>query len=200
MKWWYIFLSTVAALIPKTQLSNNVFTRHDAQHMYNIFDMLYKFSCAKQEGVVGVDKQMYSEIGQNLYKARDYCVKVKDNNMVYLGWTPLCSYPKVKADRMLVRNDNTIPEGMVVDNKLMDYRNIPLYFVCLEVVPKDRVLSVEKIIHNPSIDVNVDVSLLKYHLSRLADDSNTTLAMHNLKHQNSGRWFFEFFHTTASHC
>ena len=79
----------------------------------------------------------------------------------------------------------------------MDYRKIPLYFIFLEVIPEKRILSVEKIIHNPTIETKIDVFHMKSHLEYLAEDSNTTLQMVNLKYHDSGRWFFEFFHTIA---
>ena len=48
---------------------------------------------------------------------------------------------------------------------------------------------IEKIVHNPSIDVDIDPVIMKEHLKFLANESGTKLDVRPLKEDDNGRWY-----------
>lgn len=179
-----------SCLVPKSRL-DHVFSRHTHIEINGIFDVLYQYSCEKSKACSGVTKERFANMGQGLWKGREY-IKKRKNNTVYLGWTPLLS--DSTQDYEVLRNDNSISSDDSVDQVNPKY--IPLYFIFMEVLKDIKALSVEKIVYNPSIDVKIPPSLLKEHLECLAIDSNTTLKLDNLKYYDYGRWYLEFCMTT----
>ena len=104
-----------------------------------------------------------------------------DNKTVYLGWVPL------KDDDIMLRSGS---KPIRNDNDGMSFRHVPLYFIFLK--PRlDNKLAVLKIIHNPTIDIKIDVCLLKKHLCYLTHETNTTLDIQTLRTFDNGRWYFE---------
>lgn len=189
-----LFLKTHAFELPKSRI-DNVFSRHNSAQINEIFGSLYQYSCEKSKSAPNrIERSRFSDLSCDIYKARSYTESKRDKKCMYLGWTPLVNHDLSQRSTIVIRNDNVLEEDT---SKTMDYRKIPLYFIFLEIIPEKRILSVEKIIHNPTIETKIDVFHMKSHLEYLAEDSNTTLQMVNLKYHDSGRWFFEFFHTIA---
>ncbi len=178
---------TAFSLTPKT---NYKFTGYKAPGMIDIFDVLYKFSCQKSNACVGIEKRRFSDLSRDLWKAREYVEKRKDESL-YLGWTPLCS--NFDGDFKFIRNDNKFPPGYEIS-----YKQIPLYFVIIEPKLSENRMFIEKIIHNPSIDVRLDINNLKLNLEEFANNSDALIDFSKLKYHDSGRWYFEFFNTVVT--
>ena len=186
---WMIKWTSYAFELPKSRM-DNIFTRHNSFQINEIFASLYQYSCKKSKTAASrLERSRFEDLSCDIYKARSYTETRRDYHCVYLGWTPLVHHEPQRKDSLVVRNDNVQEENTL---KPLDYRTIPLYFIFLTIIPERKVISVEKIIHNPTIETKVDVYHIKTHLEFLAEDSNTTLEMFKLKHHDSGRWFFEF--------
>ena len=167
------------ALIPKTKV-DNIFTRHTYDQILDIFTDLNDYSQNMINQTQGIDKRVYQGMATNLRNGKYYASKMKDNSTVYLGWTPLVKDSIMIKFSRPKRNDN--------DN--ISFRKVPLYFIFLE--PKDKKLSVTRIIRNPSIDMPINIQLIRKHLEELAEISNTKLNLTPLMLYDSGRWYFEF--------
>ena len=106
---------------------------------------------------------------------------MKNDSTIYLGWTPL------NKDNIMIRYSNKPVRN---DNSDISFRKVPLYFIFLE--PKNKALSVTRIIQNPSIEMKINIKLIRKHLEELAEASNTKLNLSPLLLYDSGRWYFEF--------
>ena len=164
-------------LAPK-DIVNRVFTRHGPTQMSTICEALIDYSQRKSMTSLGSDKLMFKTMSEQLVSARE-CIEV-GNSSIYFGWTPIRDHNIMAATEPPVRNDNEGPAK---------YEQIPLYFVFAKVVAETRQLVIEQIVYNPSIQINIDPSLMKYHLQALAKDSNTTLDISPLRTYDSGRWY-----------
>ena len=129
----------------------------------------------------GIEKRMYQGMATNIRNGKYYASKNKDNESTYLGWTPL------NKDNIMIRYSNKPVRN---DNNDINFRKVPLYFIFLE--PNDTQLSVTRIIQNPSIQVKINIKLIRKHLEELAEVSNTNLNLLPLLLYDSGRWYFEF--------
>lgn len=167
------------ALVPKTKV-DNIFTRHTYDQILDIFTDLNDYSQNMINQTQGIDKRVYQGMATNLRNGKYYASKMKDNSTVYLGWTPL------QKDSIMIKYSR--PKRN--DNENISFRKVPLYFIFLE--PKDKKLSVTRIIRNPSIDMRINIQLIRKHLEELAELSNTELNLTPLMLYDSGRWYFEF--------
>lgn len=183
-----LFVYTSVSLTPKTNI-DKAFMRHTYNQIDNIFDILYQYSCEKSGAESGIAKERFVGMGQNLWKCKQYINKRKDD-MVYLGWTPLLNDNTL--DYEVLRNDNNIVVQDTVSK--IDHAKLPLYFVFLEVMKENKTINVEKIVHNPSLDIKIPPRLLKSHLECLAVDSNVSIDFSNLRFYDSGRWYLEFLY------
>lgn len=179
--WLSLMLTAVLSLSPKNNIEK-VFTRHSSVQMDKTLTVLSEYSRLQGARSTGVDHRMFISIGKELRSGRDFVKNAADDGVLYLGWTPL------KEDNTMLQIDMPLRN----DNMGINYRKIPLYFIIIEPEITNRTLSVKKIIHNPTIDIEVDIKLLKVHLLALAKESNTTLDIAPLKFYDSGRWYFEF--------
>ena len=75
------------------------------------------------------------------------------------------------------------------DNIDIPYRKVPTYFIFIEPNDQTNTLIIQKIINNPTIDIDIDVSELKKDLVSMAKDINATLDFNPLKSFDNGRWF-----------
>ena len=166
------------AMVPKSRV-DNVFTRHTSDQVIGMFNVLDDYSEQKCKVSSGIDEIMYSDMSVNLKGGKRLAEKKGDELTFYLGWTPLAN------DNIMLRANKPNRN----DNVGVSYRKIPLYFIFI--TPFNRTLYIERIIHNPSIEIKIDVRLMKEHLSILAQDSNTTLNIKPLKSYDNGRWYFE---------
>ena len=167
------------ALVPKTKV-DNIFSRHNYNQILDIFTDLNDYSNNMINQTQGIDKRVYQGMATNLRNGKYYASKMKDNSTVYLGWTPL------EKDSIMIKFSR--PKRN--DNENISFRKVPLYFIFLE--PKDKKLSVTRIIRNPSIDMPINIQLIRKHLEELAELSNTELNLTPLMLYDSGRWYFEF--------
>ena len=167
------------ALVPKTKV-DNIFSRHNYNQILDIFTDLNDYSNNMINQTQGIDKRVYQGMATNLRNGKYYASKMKDNSTVYLGWTPL------EKDSIMIKFSR--PKRN--DNENISFRKVPLYFIFLE--PKDKKLSVTRIIRNPSIDMPINIQLIRKHLEELAEISNTELNLTPLMLYDSGRWYFEF--------
>ena len=69
---------------------------------------------------------------------------------------------------------------------------MPLYYIICESNSLNNTLQIKKILNNPTIDLNIDMTLLKDDLFNLAEEYNTTLDLSYLKTYDNGRWFLTF--------
>lgn len=173
------------SLTPKT--IDRAFLRHTSDQIDGIFDILYKYSCEKSDTTDGVVKENFANMGQNLWKGLEYIKKRKDNT-IYLGWTPFLNDNTLDCE--VLRNDNHVVFQDTVSE--INHAELPLYFVFLEVMKENKTISVERVYHNPSLDIQISPSLLKAHLECLAIDSNVSIKFSNLRYYDFGRWYLEF--------
>ena len=189
MRLFHFLVSGVVGLAPR--VDDYVFTKHKAANIRGIFDVLYRYSCDKTNACSpGIEQRRFSDLSRDLWRAQEY-VKKREDQVLYLGWTPLCS--DFRGDFEFIRNDNNFPGGSEIS-----YKKIPLYFVIIDPKLSENKIFVEKIIHNPSIEVRLDVNYLKLHLEDIASNSDATLDLSKLKYHDSGRWYFEFLNTVVT--
>ena len=157
------------------------FIKYDKKTMFTIFPKIYKFLDSKSSGLIA-QKEM-----QDTYKSiyKDACVYLlnKKNNSLYLGWVPL------RDDRLLEKYYKNISKKINFETNVM---NIPLYFIVCEAISSNNTLQAKKILCNPTIDLSIDLYLLKTHLLNFTKEYNTTLDLSSLKTYDSGRWYLVF--------
>lgn len=170
-----IIFSKIAILYGmRPQSLENVFTRHTPFQMKVICEELYEYASIRSSGLYGTEKFMFETIAKNLKDS----LKIIENakiDRVFFGWTPLS-----EKSYKVTRNDN--------DEEMVKVENIPLYFIFVKVTPDSRMI-IEKIVHNPSIDVDIDPVIMKEHLKILANESGTKLDVSLLKEDDNGRWY-----------
>ena len=71
-------------------------------------------------------------------------------------------------------------------------KNVPLYYLICESNSFNNTLEIKKILCNPTIEVNIDLQLLKSHLLNFTKEYNTTLELSPLKNYDSCRWYLVF--------
>lgn len=171
---------TYKGAVPKNT-PDYIFTKHRYDQILDMFDILQEYSNNKINQTQGVDKRMYQGLATNLRNGQYYATRMKDDDSTYLGWTPL------NKDNIMIRYSNKPVRN---DNSEISFRKVPLYFIFLE--PKEKELCVTRIIQNPSIQVKINIKLIRKHLEELAEVSNKKLNILPLLLYDSGRWYFEF--------
>ena len=175
-----IIFSKIAVLFGMAPPSlENVFTRHTSFQMKVICEELYEYASIRSAELYGTEKLMFETITKNLKDS----LKIVENakiDRIFFGWTPLRSTPLSEKAYKISRNDN--------DEEMVRVENIPLYFIFVKVTPDSRMI-IEKIVHNPSIDVDIDPVIMKKHLRFLANESGTKLDVSQLKEYDNGRWY-----------
>jgi len=186
-----ILLLVTNSLVPKGQVTylgavpkntpDYIFSKHRYDQILDMFDILQEYSNNKINQTQGVDKRMYQGMSTNLRNGQYYATRMKDDDSTYLAWTPL------NKDNIMIRYSNKPVRN---DNADINFRKVPLYFIFLE--SKEKELCVTRIIQNPSIQVNINIKLIRKHLEELAEVSNKKLNILPLLLYDSGRWYFEF--------
>jgi len=186
-----ILLLVTNSLVPKGQVTylgavpkntpDYIFSKHRYDQILDMFDILQEYSNNKINQTQGVDKRMYQGMSTNLRNGQYYATRMKDDDSTYLAWTPL------NKDNIMIRYSNKPVRN---DNADISFRKVPLYFIFLE--SKEKELCVTRIIQNPSIQVNINIKLIRKHLEELAEVSNKKLNILPLLLYDSGRWYFEF--------
>ena len=150
--------------------------------MFTIFPNLYKYLDSKSETSDYNHKEMLDTY-KSIYK--DACVYLlnKKNSSLYLGWVPL------RDDVLLKKYYKNITKKIDFETNV---KNVPLYFIVCEAISSNNTMQAKKILCNPTIDLSIDLSLLKAHLLNLTKEYNTTLDLSPLKTYDSGRWYLIF--------
>tara|TARA_Y100000996_G_C22426047_1_gene603550 strand:+ start:272 stop:898 length:627 start_codon:yes stop_codon:yes gene_type:complete len=186
-----ILLLVTNCLVPKGQVTyfgtvpkntpDYIFSKHRYDQILDMFDILQEYSNNKINQTQGVDRRMYQGMSTNLRNGQYYATRMRDEDSTYLAWTPL------NKDNIMIRYSNKPVRN---DNADISFRKVPLYFIFLE--SKEKELCVTRIIQNPSIQVNINIKLIRKHLEELAETSNKKLNILPLLLYDSGRWYFEF--------
>ena len=172
--------TTYKGVVPKSTV-DYIFTKHTYDQILGMFDILQDYSNNMINQTDGINKRMYQGMATNLRNGKYYASKMKNDSTIYLGWTPL------NKDNIMIRYSNKPVRN---DNSDISFRKVPLYFIFLEA--KNKALSVTRIIQNPSIEMKINIKLIRKHLEELAEASNTKLNLSPLLLYDSGRWYFEF--------
>ncbi len=158
------------------QSLEHVFTRHTPFQMKIICKSLHEYAIIKSSELSGTDKFMFEGFAKNLHDSLNIINKSNTNRVIF-GWIPLND--NAYSDHKIIRNDN---------EPIIESEKIPLYFIFVE-ISSDNKLIIEKIIHNPSIDSNIELGFMKEHLQILAKESDTELDVSPLKDDDNGRWY-----------
>lgn len=158
------------------QSLEHVFSRHTPFQMKIICKSLHEYAIIKSSELSGPDKFMFEAFAKNLYDSLDI-INESSSNRVIFGWIPLND--DTYSQHKITRNDN---------EPIIESEKIPLYFIFVK-VSSDNKLIIEKIIHNPSIDSNIELGFMKEHLQILAKESETELDITPLKDNDNGRWY-----------
>jgi len=167
------YIGSVFSLLPKSTI-DKVFTRHTPMQISVIFDVLTDYATTKALDSSGSDKKMYKSISKHLREGKVSIDTSTHETHLFLGWTPLKYIKEIQP----FKNDNTGTS----------YEHVPIYFIFATIAPYNKKIIVEKIFYNPTIQVDIDPTLMKYHLIDLAKQSNTTLDLSKLKDYDNGRW------------
>lgn len=175
-----LFTNNVSLQVPER--IHDYFIKYDKKSMFTIFPNIYKFIESKSETPDYNRKEMLDTY-KSIYK--DACVYLLNNknNSVYLGWVPL------KNETLLLKYYKNITKKIDFE---INIKNVPLYYIICESNSLNNTLQIKKILNNPTIDLNIDMTLLKDDLFNLAEQYNTTLDLSYLKTYDSGRWFLTF--------
>lgn len=185
----YKKIITLLCLIFTTNISLNIpekihtaFLKHDTSHVRVLFENMYRYIDSKSEKLDYNHQEMMSTY-KTIYK--DACVYLLNNknNSVYLGWVPL------KNETLLLKYYKNITKKIDFE---INIKNVPLYYIICESNSLNNTLQIKKILNNPTIDLNIDMTLLKDDLFNLAEQYNTTLDLSYLKTYDNGRWFLTF--------
>ena len=162
-----------------------VFRVYPAKVITEIFPIIANYVQAKRIEEDGVDDRLRCDQIKRLADGAKYAEMLKDR-AVYMGW---CPYNKYHQNIPIINNDN---------DEDMEVYDIPLYFIFLEPKQVTNVennttdVFVEKIIKNPSIDVDINPKTMYTHFKDLENKSNMNLDLSKLKYFDSGRFYLEF--------
>jgi hypothetical protein len=175
-----LFTKNVSLQMPER--IHDSFIKYDKKSMFTIFPNLYKYLDSKSETSDYNHKEMLDTY-KSIYK--DACVYLlnKKNSSLYLGWVPL------RDDVLLKKYYKNITKKIDFETNV---KNVPLYFIVCEAISSNNTMQAKKILCNPTIDLSIDLSLLKAHLLNLTKEYNTTLDLSPLKTYDSGRWYLIF--------
>ncbi len=156
---------------------NRIFSRHGKSQMKIICEALEEYALVESNMMKGSDKTMFENMASNI-RAGINILESSGIDMIYFGWTPLNDKNIFEIIEEPIRNDN--------DETMVETINIPLYFIFVRVKVNGTMI-VERIFHNPTIDVNINPIMMKEHLESLCVLSNTTLDISPLKNHDNGR-------------
>ncbi len=175
-----LFNNTSSLTMPKRV--HKSFLKHDQSNMINIFENMFKYIDSKTNVSNHNNEEMLITY-KSIYK--DACVYLLHNksNSVYLGWIPL------KNQTLLSKYYKNITKKIDIQTNI---RNIPLYYLVCEPIPQNNTFQVKKILCNPTIDLDIELLLLKNDLLDFSDKYDIILDLSPLITYDSGRWFLEF--------
>jgi len=177
----YAIFSSNSLNLPTKNYPTKVFVRLELKHMTPILNTLSTYTTAKFSQANSTTKEMFASYCQKIREAQ-YFMNAQPENLIYIGWIPL-----MNDARMIKFRDYKKPRRN--DNIDIPYRKVPTYFIFIEPNDQTNTLIIQKIINNPTIDIDIDVSELKKDLVSMAKDINATLDFNPLKSFDNGRWF-----------
>jgi len=143
---------------------------------------------------------MFISYCRNIREAKYYLTKKNDNNnnndnIIFLGWLPLMNDERLIQFRDVLKplrtNNRMNPFSKVPlrnDNNGIPYKKVPYIILILEDIYEYQSLKIEKILVNPTIDLEIDITYLKSDLEYLCNLSNVTLDTSVLSTLEEGRW------------
>ena len=173
---WHLWVTNS---ILSSDSTNKIFSRHGKTQMKIICEALEEYALVESNRMKGSDKLMFENMASNIRSGLNI-LESSGIDMLYFGWTPLNDNNIFEMIEEPIRNDN--------DETMVKTINIPLYFIFVR-VKVNRTMIVERIFHNPTIDVNINPIMMKEHLESLCVLSNTTLDISPLKNHDNGRWY-----------
>ena len=183
-KIYIVFILLINCLYCLNLNNSRMFTRHSPRDMLIILDSLKTYTQEKSKNTCGSDNDMFNSMTKSLNLGKQHIVQ-KMTRSIYLGWTPLNDGEiQTISEIKPLRNDNV---GV-------HYTKIPLYFILLDMFDENKTLQVSRIIHNPSIDINMNINLMRSHLEDIVEDSDVNLCFEKLKALDNGRWLLDLFY------
>lgn len=180
----FFVTKNIFCLTPSSSVIHKCFIKHDKKIMFEIFPNMYKFLDYRSKNMNDYNKiEMYETYKLQYKDACRYLLYNKPSSN-YIGWTPF------------LYNKELFKKYYKSIIKKIDFQTnikyIPLYYLVCESNSLNNTLEVKKILCNPTIEVNIDLKLLKSDLKSFCNLYNTTLDLSQLKYYDDGRWYFEF--------
>lgn len=174
------------------------FINIDAKRISPILHQLHSYSVSQFTKTKCSTKEMFISYCRNIREAKYYLHQKSNtntyNNIIFLGWLPLMNDKRLIKFRDFVKtlktNNKANPYLKVPlrnDNNGIPYKKVPYLFIFVENTDSN-VFKIEKILINPTIDLEIDIQDLKTDLEDLCCLSNVTLDTTNLSNFDSGRW------------
>lgn len=148
--------------------------------MLPILNNLHSYSVSQFSKTKCSTKEMFISYCRNLREAKYFLKQHSDiENTICLGWVPL-----MNDERMIDFSDYRKPFRN--DNSGVPYRQVPYIFLILN---NDlQTLKIEKILINPTIDLEINMNYLKTDLECLCALSHLYLDTSILSSFDEGRW------------
>ena len=175
-----LFTNNVCLQVPER--IHDSFIKYDKKSMLKIIPNIYKYIDSESETFDYNRKEMLDNY-KSIYKNACMYLLNNKNNSLYLGWVPL------RNDTLLQKYYKNISKKIEFETNV---KNVPLYFIICEAISSNNTLQAKKILYNPTIELNIDLNLLKTHLLNFTNEHNTTLDLSLLKTYDSGRWYLIF--------
>ena len=156
---------------------NTVFLKHETKHMIPILKTLHNYAKQKARENKGVTEKMLQSQCKNIRGAQ-YYIQIHNDTSIYLGWIPLMN------DTRMIGSF----KPRINDNMGVPYRKVPIYFICAKPNPEAKVLHINQIFLNPSINIDIDLTLLKHDLEEYSKSNNYTLNTDALEKYDNSRW------------
>ena len=174
----FLYLCVSSGILSSNAI-NRIFSRHGKTQMKIICEALEEYALIESNRMKGSDKLMFENMASNI-RAGLNILETSGIDMIYFGWPPLNDNDIFENIGEPTRNDN--------DASMVETIHIPLYFIFVRIKVNGTMI-VERIFHNPTIDVNINPIMMKEHLDSLCVLSNTTLDISPLKNHDNGRWY-----------
>tara|TARA_B100002052_G_scaffold184830_1_gene168377 strand:+ start:950 stop:1561 length:612 start_codon:yes stop_codon:yes gene_type:complete len=193
MKLFVFILTFVSSLnLPKEFIN---IKRRNIQPLLN---KLHSYSVSQFSKTKCSTKEMFISYCRNIREAKYYITQkteTEKENIIFLGWLPLMNDERMIRFRdfkkPLKTNNKANPYLKVPlrnDNNGIPYRKVPYIIVILEKIDEFHSLKIEKILINPTIDLEIDMNHFLTDLEYLCYLSNVKLDTSILSTLDEGRW------------
>lgn len=152
--------------------------------MLPILNNLHSYSVAQFSKTKCSTKEMFISYCRNLREAKYFLKQQIDmESTICLGWIPL-----MNDERMIHFRDYYKPFRN--DNSGVPYRQVPYIFIIFN--NELQTLKIEKILINPTIDLEINMNYLKTDLECVCTLSHLDLDTSMLSSFDEGRWHLIF--------